>query len=182
MGKRAGIVSGSNDWTKYSYTSSSIEKRTGLTKSEIQQLRREAREISEGVEYDADIWGIERSIEDYENKPLNKPKGIDLSKDRRGSSPVERIGRRNIIGIEFEGFTPRGVNLDLPGGFEFKATDEGVGIGGLGFGVEFGEGRGTVDLPGGISIDFIEKGCYVVEVYKIFGQYATSDIQKKTRL
>ena len=188
MGKRAGIVSGSNDWTKYSYTSRSIEKRTGLTRSEIQQLRREAREeVLEAPSYEQGVTGI---LIEVVEPPGSKRKGINLRKDNGGTS-TERITLFNTpFGVEFDAGGIKAVSgtLDLGvgsigGTYEF-GEDGGLSgsVEAFGFGVEYEPGKGTVSLPGGTEITMVEKGCYVVNVFTLFGQYMYSDIQKKTGL
>ena len=183
MGKRVSIVSGeSNEWTRYSYTSSAIEKRTGLTRREIEQMRREAREETQENPFkrEDDVFGIDRQLDQPEKPKL----GIDLRKNI--PEPIERVTKLDTpISVEWgtEGVEKASLNIPLGiGGVSIAyGPEDGIqgSVSALGFGVEKKEGGGKVELPGGISIDFVEKGCYVVEVYRIFGQYTHSNIQKK---
>ena len=177
MGKRVGVSSGSNDWTRYAYTSSALEKRTGLTRREIEQMRREAREESEKnpLKREDNIFGLDREIEEP-----GRPKGIDLRKNP--GSPVERVTKLDTpISVEWGTKGVEKVQINTPFGSVAYRPDDGVqgSVSALGFGVEKKEGGGKIELPGGISISFVEKGCYVVEVDRMFGQYTHSDIQKK---
>ncbi len=177
MGKRASIGgnTGSNNWTRYSYSASSIEKRTGLTREEIRELRQYGREEASDSPFkrEEDIKGIRN--EDIKPKP--KP-GINLKKGAEQS-----VRRSSLIETPFsveaneEGVQK--ITGNLPGGFGVSFGNDGFGASGFGFGVEAGEDKSSVELPGGIKITFINKGCFVITVQHIFNQYAFSNIERK---
>ncbi|WP_413160086.1 hypothetical protein ACL6C3_16845 [Capilliphycus salinus ALCB114379] len=148
MGKRVGVVSGENDWTKYAYTASAISKRTGLTRREIEQMRREARqEVSDSIDINERVT----------YKPDNRKRGIG---EGRG---VGQLGRKTS-----------------PFSLSFGKDGVGFGIGGGGFGVTKNPGGGgSVSFPGGMKMEVVNKGCYVVKLFYIFGQYSYSDIDRK---
>lgn len=63
---------------------------------------------------------------------------------------------------------------------EDRKGQRGASVSALGFGVEMREdGGGSISFPGGMSVEFSDQGCYIVQVHKIFGQEAFSNIQKK---
>jgi hypothetical protein len=169
------VVSTENDWTKYSYTSSAIEKRTGLTREEIRELREYGKEEA----YDSPFKREEgiRGIRNEDIQPKPKP-GINLKKGAEQS-----VRRSSLIespfSVEANEEGVQKASISLPGGFGASYGNNGIGVSGLGFGVEFGEDKSSVELPGGIKITFVNKGCFVITVTTIFNQHAFSDIERK---
>ncbi len=169
------VASTENDWTKYSYSASSIEKRTGLTREEIRELREYGKEEA----YDSPFKREEgvRGIRNEDIQPKPKP-GINLKKGAEQS-----VRRSSLIespfSVEANEEGVQKASISLPGGFGASYGNDGIGVSGLGFGVEFGEDKSSVELPGGIKITFVNKGCFVITVHHIFNQYAFSNIERK---
>ncbi|MDY7022247.1 MAG: hypothetical protein SWJ54_12960, partial [Cyanobacteriota bacterium] len=121
------------------------------------------------------------SLESREQTERKNPaSGIDLSKEttqkRRGIGLTD-----SPFSVEWDGDGFKGVSASLPGGGGVswdREGEKGVEFGGFGVGVKPG-GGGSIEFPGGISIDYVVRGCFVVEVYKLFGAITHSNIQKK---
>ncbi|MEL7038919.1 MAG: hypothetical protein AAFO04_25420 [Cyanobacteria bacterium J06592_8] len=169
-----------NDPSRWSYSTTGIIKRTGLTRREVEQLRREAKEEASDPLISRERDGQTIKGQDYLERK-NKTAGIDLSKEttqkRRGVGVVDLPFSAEV---DEQGF--KSVEGKLPGGAGRVSWDregeKGVSAGGFGVGVK-PDGGGSVEFPGGISIDYVVRGCFVVEVYKLFGVITHSNIQKK---
>ncbi|MEL7039850.1 MAG: hypothetical protein AAFO04_30270, partial [Cyanobacteria bacterium J06592_8] len=151
------------DPSRWSYTTTGIIKRTGLTRREVEQLRREAREEANDPldAREGDIQGIE-SREQTERK--NPVSGIDLSK---GATQKRRgIGLSDSpFSVEWDSDGFKGGSASLPGGGSVswdREGEKGIEFGGFGVGMK-PDGSGSIEFPGGTSIDYVVKGCFVVE-------------------
>lgn len=164
-----------NDPARYSYTASSISKRTGLTREEIRELRQYGKEEASDSPFKREE-GV-RGIRNEDIQPKSKP-GINLKKGAEQS-----VRRSSLIespfSVEANEEGVQKASIDLPGGFGVSYGNDGIGVSGSGFGVEFGEDKSSVELPGGTKITFVNKGCFVITVHHIFNQYAFSNIERK---
>lgn len=114
------------------YSNSAIQKRTGLSRSEVEQVKSEGkREIEERGDY-GDRGGV---------KFGNSVGSFGIGKNKRGE------------------------------------TGTSIGFGGAG--VEWGERGSSISLPGGIKIETVEQGCYIVQRHSIFGQETFTNVKKK---
>ena len=122
--------------------------------------------------------GVSSSSTNYSTSAIARRTGLTRDEIRE----LKEEGKRDID--ERGNYGDRGGFSFDKGGFSFSGGinengDRGGSIEAFGFGVEWGEGGGSVSFPGGIDISMSEQGCYVVQVHSIFGQEAFTNIQKK---
>ncbi|MEB3277776.1 MAG: hypothetical protein VKK42_02495 [Lyngbya sp.] len=69
-----------------------------------------------------------------------------------------------------------------PFSLSFGKDGVGFGMGAAGFGItKRPGGGGSVSFPGGMKMEVVNKGCYIVKLFYVFGQYTHSDIEKKPK-
>ncbi len=156
-------------------TTTGISKRTGLSRDEIQRMRREAlRDAREGP-------SVERRLGYTTRPPVAQPKKeldpFNLAKDPPRTSPSSPIVKKLPVSVEVDAGGIKGVGLSLGVG-QVSAGREGIGasIGGVGFKIDE-SGGGEITTPG-VRIVFKREGCFTVETRLILGSYAGSNIQK----